>query len=424
MALLTALAALLIFSQLVARFLASTQSNMDVLAALGMRRTGRSALGVAARLVAGLVAAPVALVVAASASGLFPTGLARTAEPDPGLRPDGLVLAVGLVAIPLVVGLLAAWPAWRVASTSPDRLLVPGRRSWWERFVSRLQAPAPLDIGIRMAFPGRQGSRGAAGTTSLFAVALGIAALVGAADLRREPQPPALHSRAVRQVVGCRAHHVRPADASGGRARAARGSARDRSRCRSAPRCLLGRRTTRRRDRGRHRRRRRSGRPCSRVAGRRRRPRSCSGAGRSDRWIATSATPSRSHPSPRIVNPCACGSSDRGLPAVQRAGASRRRGLRQPSGVATGDRVDAPRRRERRPRATGAGRRARRRGRRPPAADQGSLRHRRHLARQAHRHRELRAGREHAVRARSTPRAGVAHHARLHPREQRAPSSA
>ena len=256
MALLTALAALLIFSQLVARFLASTQSNMDVLAALGMRRTGRSALGVARALVAGLVAAPVALVLATSASGLFPTGLARTAEPDPGLRPDGLVLVVGLVAIPLVVALLAAWPAWRVASTAPDRMLVPGRRSWWERFVSRLQAPAPLDIGIRMAFPTRQGSRGAAGTTSLFAVALGIAALVAAlifgASLSHLLSTPALYGKSWDAALTT----YDPLVPRQGVPVLREDPPRDRSRCRSAPRRLLGRRTTRRRDRGRHRQRR------------------------------------------------------------------------------------------------------------------------------------------------------------------------
>jgi ABC-type lipoprotein release transport system permease subunit len=200
LSLLTAIAAVLIFSQLLARFLVGTQSDVRVLSALGLRRSERWLLGIGRVLAVGFVAAPIGVIAAAAASGLFPTGLARIAEPDPGLRLDGTVLLVGFVVVPLVVALVAAWPAWRAASTDSEPLRPRTRLSWWARQDPRWKGPAPVDVGIRMALQPGRNRRSVAGLTSLGAVVLGLATLVGAlvfgASLSHLLSTPALYGRA------------------------------------------------------------------------------------------------------------------------------------------------------------------------------------------------------------------------------------
>ena len=59
---------------------------------------------------AGVVAAAASI----AASPLMPLGLARRAEPDPGVSLDGIVLALGCVGVTVIVAALAvlvAWPA-------------------------------------------------------------------------------------------------------------------------------------------------------------------------------------------------------------------------------------------------------------------------------------------------------------------------
>ena len=87
-------------------------------------QTTQSALGLTRRqrvAVSGFQAVPIALggglfavVVAAAASPLFPIGVARRAEPDPGLRIDTPVLALGTVAV------AAGGPADRVPRCAPN----------------------------------------------------------------------------------------------------------------------------------------------------------------------------------------------------------------------------------------------------------------------------------------------------------------
>ena len=62
--------------------------------------------------------AAVAVVVAVAASPIFPLGLGGEAEPDPGVRVDGLVLGLGAVAVVFVIAgraLLTAWSQVRAA---------------------------------------------------------------------------------------------------------------------------------------------------------------------------------------------------------------------------------------------------------------------------------------------------------------------
>ncbi len=85
------------------REISSPTFDHDTLRALGMTRVQRGAIGAPQAVVVALGGAVVAAVGAAAASGLFPVGIARIAEPHPGLSIDWPVMILGLVAVAMVV---------------------------------------------------------------------------------------------------------------------------------------------------------------------------------------------------------------------------------------------------------------------------------------------------------------------------------
>jgi hypothetical protein len=199
LSLLTAIAGALILSQVLSRYLLTSQDDARTLAALGMRRWDRFLVGLGRALAVGLVAAPVAVVTAAAASSLFPSGLARIAEPDLGVHLDWFLFIAGAVLIVLAIVVLAAWPAWRAAGTSLDVGEAPMRLSSWARVLKYFKAPAPIDVAVRMAFAPGHGRRAVAGRASLAAVTVGAVTVVGAlvfgASLSHLLSTPALYGR-------------------------------------------------------------------------------------------------------------------------------------------------------------------------------------------------------------------------------------
>jgi len=180
LALLAAIAGALILGQLLARVMVTEQSDARVLAALGMRRRERFALGLGRAAVIGLGGGIVALVTAAASSTFFPTGLARTAEPEPGFHLDPFVLVVGGLGVAALVVVLAAWPAWRAAGTAIESEAVPDRLSFWGRAGALAKAPLPVGVGVRMALEPGRGRSALAVRSSLAAVTLGVTTLVAA----------------------------------------------------------------------------------------------------------------------------------------------------------------------------------------------------------------------------------------------------
>jgi ABC-type antimicrobial peptide transport system permease subunit len=77
--------------------------EQETLRALGMTRFQRRAVSAPRAFIVAVGGAVVAVVAAAAASGLFPVGIARMAEPDPGVRIDGPVLALGFAATAVAV---------------------------------------------------------------------------------------------------------------------------------------------------------------------------------------------------------------------------------------------------------------------------------------------------------------------------------
>ena len=180
LALLAAVAGALIVGQLLARLAYLESDDHPVLTALGMRRGERFALGLARAATIGLAAALVAVVVAVIVSPLFPTGLARTAEPGPGLDVDATVLVLGALGLAVVVVLLAIWPTWRAARPATETEPVPARPSAAGRMLARGGVPLSVSTGVRMALEPGRGHSSVPVRSSLAGVTLGVVTLVAA----------------------------------------------------------------------------------------------------------------------------------------------------------------------------------------------------------------------------------------------------
>ena len=159
-ALLTTIAGFMIFGQALSRLNFTESMENPILSALGMTRRQLFAVAMVRAALIGTAAGVVAFVAAVAASGLFPTGLARIAEPTPGINIAALVVG-GAVLVPLGVLLLSVVPALRAARTRGDArgvaLVAEFRRpSALAAFVARSGLPASAAAGVRFALePGR-----------------------------------------------------------------------------------------------------------------------------------------------------------------------------------------------------------------------------------------------------------------------------
>ena len=90
------------------RDIAQEEIDQETLAALGLTRRERVATVGGRVLLIALGGAVVAAALAIALSPRFPIGLARQAEPNPGVRVDGIVLGVGVVALAAFVVVIGA----------------------------------------------------------------------------------------------------------------------------------------------------------------------------------------------------------------------------------------------------------------------------------------------------------------------------
>jgi ABC-type lipoprotein release transport system permease subunit len=196
---LTALVALLIIGQLLARLTYLEAVEQPVLRALGMAPRERVGLSVLRALVIAVVGAVVGAAAALVASRFLPTGLARTAEPDPGFDVDPVALLLGVVLTVVVIIALSVWPAWRAghAASSAAAGESADRASWLTRVLAGRRIPAPAGVGVRMALDPGRGRNAVPVRTTLAGVMLGIAAIVAAltfgASLARLLDTPRLY---------------------------------------------------------------------------------------------------------------------------------------------------------------------------------------------------------------------------------------
>src|SRR5215472_3178051 len=154
-ALILAVTTLLIVGQAAVRQLGAAAADHATLAALGMTRAQLTAAGMMEVGTAGAVGAVAAVAAAVAVSPLMPIGLARLAEPDPGVSVAWTLLATGAVAIVVLLLAWTAWPAWRLASArAAGRANLPSRMGGHSRLAASLAsagAPVTVTAGARFA---------------------------------------------------------------------------------------------------------------------------------------------------------------------------------------------------------------------------------------------------------------------------------
>jgi ABC-type lipoprotein release transport system permease subunit len=174
-----ALTGLLVIGQALARQSFLDANDNDALRALGATRGQLFATSMLRAVVIALLGAVLAVVLAVLASPLTPIGVARTAEPDPGLDVAWRILGAGFAVTVVVVLLLALWPAWRNArphaadasSVRPSRVV---------SVASEVGFSVPAAAGIRMALEPGRGRTAVPVRTTILGAGLAIATVVAA----------------------------------------------------------------------------------------------------------------------------------------------------------------------------------------------------------------------------------------------------
>jgi hypothetical protein len=139
----------------IGRQLAGMAGDQEVLVALGMSRPARVGGLVLLAVPIAIGGAAIGVVGAVLASPLMPIGLARRAEPDPGISVDWLVLTVGFVAVAAAIIGSAALTGWRIVHTQRSSLPRPTAPSLPRVVAHRLGAGPSLATGVQLAFDRR-----------------------------------------------------------------------------------------------------------------------------------------------------------------------------------------------------------------------------------------------------------------------------
>jgi ABC-type lipoprotein release transport system permease subunit len=189
---------LLVLGQLLARMTALEARDTPTLRALGMSRGQVFVVGLLRVAGVGFLGACLAGILAVALSPLTPIGLARLAEPLPGISMNWAVLGLGAVAVAVGCLLMAALPLWR--STSALSTRDDDARARPSVAVARLAgagASATATCGAWMALERGRGRTAVPVRSTLTGVIVGLTALVAAitfgASLTHLLKSPALY---------------------------------------------------------------------------------------------------------------------------------------------------------------------------------------------------------------------------------------
>jgi hypothetical protein len=174
-----ALAGLVAITIVLSREVSLTALDQATHNALGLTRPQRVAVGAFQALPVALGGAVLAVFGAAAASPLFPIGVARKAEPDPGLNIDGTVLALGTVAVSagiLLLGFVAALRTTRRRSFAPRS--APGRTATVVAAASRAGVTPAASTGVRMALEPGRGPTTVPVRSAIFGAVFGVLGIV------------------------------------------------------------------------------------------------------------------------------------------------------------------------------------------------------------------------------------------------------
>jgi hypothetical protein len=155
-------------------------AEQPTLQALGMTRMQLWAVAVTRVGLLAAIGAAVAIPVAVALSPLFPLGLARVAEPDPGVAVDPAALGLGATVLLLTVFVLGAWPAWRVATAGPSTPSAPERRSTLAGALASSSFPVTAVTGVGLALETGRGRSAAPVRSTVAGAILGISVLTAA----------------------------------------------------------------------------------------------------------------------------------------------------------------------------------------------------------------------------------------------------
>jgi putative ABC transport system permease protein len=180
LALLIGLAAGAILGRLLARQAQLDSEELPTLRAIGMSRSQLATLGLVRAASIGAVAAVAAVPIAIALSPLTPIGLARLAEPNPGIWIDAPVLAVGFLVILVVTVAVSVLPALAAARSAAG--INPSgsneeRSSVLAGILGRATSSPTAAAGVRMALEPGRGRSAVPVRSAIFGVALSITAL-------------------------------------------------------------------------------------------------------------------------------------------------------------------------------------------------------------------------------------------------------
>jgi hypothetical protein len=144
---------------------------------LGLRRRWRAVAVAGPVLVAVAVGAALAMLVAWLASPSLPFGVARQADPDPGLHFDAFALGVGAVVMLAVIAALVSIAAWRAVRTQSVEASAR-RASWFTRALEGSRAAPAATVGIRMALQPERGSSAPPVRSALSGVGLAVLGVI------------------------------------------------------------------------------------------------------------------------------------------------------------------------------------------------------------------------------------------------------
>ena len=176
-ALATAIGGGLILAQALSRELRYQATEDDALRALGMTRTQRATVGI---LVVGPVAVAgslVALALAIALSPISPIGLARVAEPQPGMSFDAAILLGGAAVMLVLMGGLGAIAAWRASRVRLSQSATRDRPSTLATAVGRVVAAPSALVGLRMGLESGQGRTAVPIRTTMAGVIVAVASV-------------------------------------------------------------------------------------------------------------------------------------------------------------------------------------------------------------------------------------------------------
>ena len=155
------------------REIALPSFDQETLRALGLTRSQRRAISAPRAFLVAVGGALLAVVGAAAASGLFPMGIARIAEPDPGLRIDWPVLTLGFVAVAATVSAIAFVAT--VRNTQADRAEADApisRRT--AGIAAQAGLPPTVTNGLRMALERGRGRTAVPVRSAFVGAVLGV----------------------------------------------------------------------------------------------------------------------------------------------------------------------------------------------------------------------------------------------------------